>query len=180
MEEQGRSTRAVGMRAVALKLGVSLVVGLSAISMLLSGPAAANTYSKDWDQRNHIRSRARSAVGSSYRYGGASRRGFDCSGLTMWTWGGHGANLPHSSQRQFDLGKRDSHKRIWKRNRLKVGDLVFHKTTSARVGHAGIYIGNGKFISATSSSGVRVRNLYDGYWGPRWVGATRLPVVIRG
>lgn len=180
MEAQDVGTRSGGRRAGVLKLGVSLTVGLTVSSMLLAGPAAAHTYGNNSDQRKHIRSRARSAVGSPYRYGGTSPRGFDCSGFTMWTWGGHGAKLPHSSQRQFELGKRASHKRVWKRNRLKVGDLVFHKTTSARVGHAGIYIGKGKFISSTSSSGVRVRSLYDGYWGPRWVGATRLPAVIRG
>ena len=77
------------------------------------------------------------------------------------------------------MGKRRGHKRIWRRARLEPGDLVFHKTTSARVGHAGIYIGKGKFISATSSEGVRVRSLYDSYWGPRWVGATRVPAIQR-
>lgn len=81
---------------------------------------------------------------------------------------------------QFNLGTQGNNKRIWKRSKLEVGDLVFHKTTSARVGHVGIYIGNGKFISSTSSGGVRVRSIYDPYyWGPRWVGATRLPSTMR-
>lgn len=76
---------------------------------------------------------------------------------------------------QFRLGNRAAHKRIWKKRNLKKGDLVFHKTTSARVGHVGIYVGRGKFISATSSSGVRKKSIHDPYyWGPRWVGAVRL------
>lgn len=81
---------------------------------------------------------------------------------------------------QFNLGTQGNNKRIWKRSKLEVGDLVFHKTTSARVGHVGIYIGNGRFISSTSSGGVRVRSIYDPYyWGPRWVGATRLTTTMR-
>ena len=116
-----------------------------------------------------------SQVGARYRHGGESPRGFDCSGLTRWTYKDHGADLPHSSEEQFRLAKKDGYERIWKRKDLIVGDLVFHKTGSDRVGHAGIYVGKGRFISTTSSEGVRVRSLYDPYyWGKRWVGATRV------
>ena len=165
------------MEAAPVRIG-GVLVGIFVALATLGGPAQAHTRRDDGEQRSHIRSRARSAIGSPYRYGGSSRSGFDCSGFTMWTWDDHGANLPHSSMDQFRLGERDAYKRIWKRRNLKVGDLVFHKTTSARVGHAGIYIGDGRFISSTSSSGVRVRNLHDSYWGPRWVAATRVPAVI--
>ncbi len=155
--------------------GVAL--GLSAGA---AAPAAAHTEKRVLEQRAHVKQRARGQVGASYSYGGTSPRGFDCSGFTRWTFDGHGANLPHSSMDQFNLAKRDGFKRIWKKKNLRKGDLVFHKTTSARVGHAGIYIGRGKFISSTSSSGVRVRSLYDPYyWGPRFVGGTRVPALIR-
>jgi cell wall-associated NlpC family hydrolase len=96
----------------------------------------------------------------------------------MWTYDDHGASLPHSSMEQWRLGRRRGYDRIWKRRKLAVGDLVFHKTTSARVGHAGIFIGHGRFISSTSSGGVRVRSIWDrSYWGPRWVGAVRVPAT---
>ncbi len=154
---------------------IAAVAGLAAIPV----PAEAHTRDAARKQRGHIKERVRSQVGAPYSYGGSSPGGFDCSGLTRWTFRDHGANLPHSSMEQFNLGKRDRHRRIWKRKNLKVGDLVFHKTTSARVGHAGIYIGKGKFVSSTSSQGVRVRSLYDRYyWGPRWVGATRVRALI--
>ena len=131
------------------------------------------------ESRRHIKDRAMGQVGARYRSGGDSPRGFDCSGLTMWTFDDHGASLRHSSRDQFRLARRDGYQRIWKRKNLKVGDLVFHKTTSARVGHAGLYIGKGRFISTTSSEGVRVRSLYDPYyWGRRWVGATRVPATM--
>ena len=119
-----------------------------------------------------------SQVGARYKSGGESPRGFDCSGLTRWAYKDHGADLPHSSEEQFRLARKEGYERIWKRKDLEIGDLVFHKTGSARVGHAGIYIGKGRFISTTSSEGVQVRSLYDPYyWGKRWVGATRVPVT---
>ena len=168
-----------GRRHVFLK---HLAVASVALGLAIGGaaPAVAHTERRVLDQRAHVKQRARAQVGAPYSYGGTSPRGFDCSGFTRYTFDDHGANLPHSSMDQFDLAKRDGFKRIWKKRNLRKGDLVFHKTTSARVGHAGIYIGNGKFISSTSSSGVRVRSMNDPYyWGPRFVGATRVPALIR-
>ncbi|CAN5672765.1 hypothetical protein BH20ACT21_BH20ACT21_02190 [soil metagenome] len=142
-------------------------------------PASAHSPSNSRKERKHLRKRARSEVGTPYVYGGSSPSGFDCSGFTRWVFGRHGGSLPHSALGQFLLGKNARFKRIWKRQNLRVGDLVFHKTTSALVGHAGIYVGHGRFITATSSRGVRPQPLRDSYWGPRWVGGTRMPVVIR-
>ena len=168
------SVRARVLRALA---ATALTVGL----VVTLFPTAASAHEPVWwKERQHVRARAKDQVGAQYRYAGESPRGFDCSGLTRWIYEDHGANLPHSSMDQFRLARRDGYKRIWKRKDLEIGDLVFHKTTSARVGHAGIYIGRGRFISATSSDGVRVRSLYDPYyWGRRWVGGTRLPATTR-
>jgi uncharacterized protein YycO len=161
-----------------LKFAVTAIVA-ALVTSLAVAPVQAHERSNAFRQRRHIKSHAKSAIGSQYRYGGTSRRGFDCSGFTQWTYEGHGQNLPRTSSEQFTLAKRHGYKRIWKRKRLKKGDLVFHKTTSARVGHAGIYIGGGRFISSTSSDGVRVRSLYDPYyWGSRWVGGVRTPSTI--
>lgn len=161
--------------------GLVALLALATIGLVGADPASAHARSDRFEQRRHVKQRAKSQIGTPYRYGGSSSGGFDCSGLTSWVFRGHGASLPRASTDQFSLPQRsDRYKRIWKRANLKVGDLVFHKTDSRRVGHVGIYIGKGRFISTTSSSGVRVRSLYDPYyWGSRWVGATRVPANMQ-
>lgn len=185
--ERGPHRRPLAHMEVEMKLGqmrhlfmkaLSLGTALAAGSFILAAPASGHHLDEADKHRSHIEARAKTQLGARYAPGGSSPGGFDCSGLTRWTFLEHGADLPHSSMAQFNMARRPGHKRIWKRNNLNVGDLVFHKTTSARVGHVGIYIGGGRFISATSSEGVRVRSLYDPYyWGSRWVGATRLPAT---
>ena len=157
---------------------LAAAVAAFAVLAATAGPAAAHTQGGVYKQRGHIRKRALSQIGAPYKYGGTSASGFDCSGFTRWTFQDHGAALPHSSLKQYQLASKDSFKRVKKRKNLRVGDLVFHKTTSAKVGHAGVYIGKGRFVSATSSNGVRVRSIWDSsYWGPRWVAGTRVPAT---
>lgn len=161
-----------GARAASVAAFALAVAGMAA-------PAHGHEMDLPERQQNHIVDRARSVVGTPYSYGGGSPGGFDCSGLTRWVFAGHGADLPHSSSAQFALGDRPGYRRIASRGDLKKGDLVFHDTTDAQVGHVGIYVGSGNFISATSSEGVQVRSLYDPYyWGARWVGGVRLPTTI--
>ena len=163
------------IRAFALTLIASLCIPL------LHSSASAHTLRNFRKERRHVEKRARSQTGARYTYGGESpRRGFDCSGFTSWVFEDHGSNLPRVSRDQFHLAKKRGHIRVWKRKRLRAGDLVFFSTGGRRIGHAGIYVGKGKFISSTSSSGIRVDSVYDRYyWGKRWVGATRLRVTRR-
>ena len=133
-------------RAPLARAASVLTIGamIAGSSLITAAPASAHSH-RDWRrERGHIEDRARSEHGTRYSYGGTSpRSGFDCSGFTRWVFVEHGATLPHSSMAQFDMARRQGYKRIWKIRNLEVGDLVFFKTTSARVGHAGIYIGNG-------------------------------------
>ncbi|GIV02781.1 MAG: hypothetical protein KatS3mg015_1611 [Fimbriimonadales bacterium] len=62
------------------------------------------------------------------------------------------------------------------KSELQPGDLVFFRTgRSTRINHAGIYIGNGQFIHASSGGGqVRIDSLSDGYYSKRFVTARRV------
>lgn len=111
--------------------------------------------------------KSKTYLGVSYVYGGASSKGFDCSGFTMYVMKSMGVSLPHGATAQFGYGDP-----VDKAN-LKEGDLLFFKTTPAPIGHVGIYIGNGQFIHASSAkTGVIISNLKT--YGGKYVGARRI------
>lgn len=97
---------------------------------------------------------AKSFIGTPYVYGGASSKGFDCSGFTMYIFAHFGISLPHSATSQLSYGLEVS------RANLAPGDLVFFRDTNystKAASHVGIYLGDGNFIHASSSvSGKRV------------------------
>lgn len=106
--------------------------------------------------------------GVPYVFGGATPQGFDCSGYVRYVFAKSGIDLPRSADEQYLVGQK-----IGKHN-LQPGDLVFFQTYEQGVSHSGIYIGDGKFISATSSSGVAIASVNDSYWGERYIGAKRV------
>lgn len=154
---------------------------LIAMLVMQANAAGAHTLDDASRQRQHIEERARTVLGIRYTYGGSSPdSGFDCSGFTRWVFADHGAALPHSSIDQFGMAGYNGAVRVWKIRNLVRGDLVFFKTTSARVGHAGIYLSRGRFIHSSSAGGqVRISSLSDGYYRETFVGATRVK-SIRG
>lgn len=52
------------------------------------------------------------------------------------------------------------------------GDLVFFDTYKSN-GHVGIYLGDGKFLGAQSSTGVAVADMNSGYWKEKFNGNIR-------
>ena len=168
-----------GSRSVATPVGWFLILCCAVASIAFTGGGAeAHSRGNYLKERRHLKARAKKQMGTRYVYGGGSPSGFDCSGFTMWVFGGHGAALPHGSMEQFRLGRLPRVKRIWRKKILRKGDLVFFKTTSARVGHVGIFIGDGKFIHASSARGRVAKTRLSDY-GPRFVGGVRLPVTRR-
>jgi peptidoglycan endopeptidase LytE len=109
---------------------------------------------------------ARQFVGAPYQWGGTSSAGFDCSGLVYTVYAHFGIMLPRKAADQHAVGTPVS------KSNLKPGDLVFFNTNGSAYSHVGIYLGNGKFISATTSHGVTISDLDNPYyWGPRYTGA---------
>ncbi|MER3401934.1 MAG: hypothetical protein C4337_01185 [Armatimonadota bacterium] len=122
------------------------------------------------DRTRRMLQRAMAYLGSPYRRGGSSARGFDCSGFTSYIYRHAGVNLPHQSASQAQVGQPVP------RDQLQPGDLVFFRTQGRWVSHVGIYIGNGKFIHASSARGrVRIDSLNSGYYNKRYAGARRVP-----
>ena len=123
---------------------------------------------------HHLVDEARKWLGTRYRYGGDSRKGTDCSGMTMQVYKKvTGIKLPRDSRSQQSFTKRI------KRNDLTPGDLVFFasKAGGSRVGHVGIYIGGGEFIHASSSRGVIISSLDERYYTNHFHSAGRVPGI---
>lgn len=115
-------------------------------------------------------SSAENKLGSTYVYGDTGSEGFDCSGLVYSIYNDElGISIPRSSRTQSTFGKQVS------KSDLQEGDLVFFNTTGNGVSHVGIYVGDGKFIHASSGQGkVMTSSLTEGYYQERYVNATRV------
>ncbi len=112
---------------------------------------------------------ARGYLGVKYRYGGVTTKGIDCSAFVQKVYKKHGKHLPRTSTQQASAGKH-----IDKKN-LKTGDLVFFGAYGRDIGHVGIYLGNNKFIHASSAAKkVTISNLDKKYYKKHYKGARRL------
>lgn len=113
---------------------------------------------------------AENKLGSTYVYGDTGKDGYDCSGLVYSIYNNElGISIPRSSVSQSTFGKQVS------KSDLQEGDLVFFNTVGNGVSHVGIYIGDGKFIHASSGQGkVMTSSLDEGYYQERYVNAARV------
>lgn len=115
-----------------------------------------------------LRAEARSWNGVPHRWGGTDRNGVDCSGLTQALYADAlGLSLPRDTRRQARVGERV------KRNDLQPGDLVFFRP-SRKYRHVGVYLSDGEFVHASSSSGVTISRLDAAYWRRTWWQARRV------
>ncbi|KYH34473.1 murein DD-endopeptidase MepH precursor [Clostridium tepidiprofundi DSM 19306] len=117
---------------------------------------------------NSIVNYAYKFLGRPYVWGAAGPRSFDCSGFVQYVYRHFGIHLPHYTGYQVQRGVAVA------KSDLKAGDLVFFHTYSS-FSHVGIYIGNGKFIQASSGSHkVIISNLNGSYYKKHYAGARRI------
>jgi cell wall-associated NlpC family hydrolase len=155
-----------------LKIVAATIVALMALAGVQLGsvtPVGASTLDSTEGRGSSIVSIAYKYLGYRYVYGGSSPRGFDCSGFTHYVYQSAGISIGRTAAAQYHSGPHVS------RANLQPGDLVFFANTYQRgISHAGIYVGNGKFINAANeSTGVTVSSLNSGYWSSHYYGATR-------
>jgi cell wall-associated NlpC family hydrolase len=93
-------------------------------------------------------------AGRPYRYGSTGPSSFDCSGFTRYVYSKLGKSLPHNSGAQARVTKRIP------KSQAQPGDLVF--LGGGRIGHVGIYAGNGKMWDAPrAGKSVSLRRIYS-------------------
>jgi probable lipoprotein NlpC len=126
-------------------------------------------------QVNKVIKAARSFTGTPYKYGGTTRVGMDCSGLTGNAYQAVSLTLPRTAEAQAQTGEKV------KRKKLTEGDLVFFATGEKRreITHVGIVTDvksreQVKFIHASTSLGVVETDLYSDYYRKRYRTARRI------
>lgn len=119
-------------------------------------------------QARGVTEEAKKYLGVPYVFGGSTPKGFDCSGFIQYVFNKKGISLPRTADAQYTAGPKVSI------SALRPGDLVFFTTYEPGASHSGLYLGDGYFISATSSRGVAVDSLNNGYWHDRYLGANRV------
>lgn len=145
----------------------SSILLLAVAFMALSGCGFKQIMPASWSgtevsasKANQVVATIKKQIGVRYRYGGATPRGFDCSGLIWWGYHQHGINIPRVTGDQAGAGRGVS------TSSMRPGDILVFKTSAGL--HTGIYAGGNMFIHAPSS-GKRVRqeSLKSTYWSPR-------------
>ncbi|GIX41787.1 MAG: hypothetical protein KatS3mg129_1520 [Leptospiraceae bacterium] len=107
---------------------------------------------------------AKRYLGTPYKSGGQTPKGFDCSGFTMYVYKKAGYDIPRSTKFQY-----------LKLKPVKIpkkGDLVFFDINGRGISHVGLYIGNFKFIHAPRTGKVvEIVDIRNPYWKKRYRGA---------
>jgi cell wall-associated NlpC family hydrolase len=92
---------------------------------------------------------ARAQIGTRYVLGGTTPNGFDCSGLVKYVMAALKVELPRTAAQQARIGDEISRDP----SRLRPGDLLTFGKGKKGASHIGIYIGDGRYIHASSGAG---------------------------
>lgn len=142
-----------------------LVIASLALSVLAAAPADAHKSQRERKIHHGLKVAIRQK-GDPYVYGADGPRSFDCSGLTMFSYGKAGLYLPRSSDAQARYARRIPKKKLHR------GDLVFFHSGRS-VYHVALYLGrhHGKrYILHAPQPGKRVKR--DPIWTHSWYAGT--------
>lgn len=156
--QTANSLEATGIVDKATLVKLNTVSAAQTTSRGISSPELGNdivTYSKKF-------------LGKPYVWGASNGKSFDCSGFVLYIFKHFGVTLGHGADDQFATGKKVS------KDDLQVGDAVFFTTYKKGASHVGIFVGDDKFIHASSSGGsVMITDLNTAYYKSRYIGARR-------
>lgn len=144
--------------------------------LILFGSCASARRARVHDEQvKEVIQAARAFTGTPYKWGGTTRAGMDCSGLTGNAFRAINLELPRTTDDQAILGEKV------KLKNLIPGDLVFFATGKKKrdITHVGIVTDikardNVKFIHASTTLGVVETNLYSDYYIKRFRIARRI------
>ncbi len=161
---------------------VASISNLDTISLEKSKEKKSNTFAfsdifgsknkENSDKCVRITSLAKTKLGKKYVWGASGTKNtYDCSSFTKYVYRKNGISIPRTSINQSKHGK------YVKRSNLKKGDLIFFDTSKRRKGyvnHVGIYLGDNKFIHASSAKKkVVITSLNKNFYSQRYKGARR-------
>lgn len=129
-----------------------------------------DTRSSGDTQTDRILALAKSKMGDRYESAKAGPDRFDCSGFVYYVFAQNGIDLPRTALAQSKSGEKIS------RASLQPGDILFFDTAHrGHVNHSGIYLGEGKFIHASSGKayGVTISDLDHGFYKEKFLWGVR-------
>ncbi len=108
---------------------------------------------------------AKKYEGTPYQWGGETpEEGFDCSGYLNYIFDeAENKDLPRTVKDIYAEGTTVESP--------AVGDIVFFDIEGNGPSHAGLYIGSGEFIHASSTEGVKISEIGSSYWKDKYIGA---------
>lgn len=165
--------------ALATTMTLTGLFGFSTAGMAYNEPTNTATIQVSPAKGKKIIQTGKKYLGVRYKLGAEYPRThkFDCSSFTQYVFAKNGIRLSRTARAQYKNGVPVS------RNQLRVGDLVFFSTKATKkykrgsikkIGHVGIYAGNGKVLHTYGAGGVKFNDMTHGWWDDHYVGAVRV------
>ena len=127
--------------------------------------------------RDSLVARARAQIGTRYKLGGtAPERGFDCSGLVRFVAKAFDIVLPRTARQQATMGTAIPKDLA----AMKPGDLLTFGRGKT-ISHIGIYVGEGRFVHASTGSHKVIETSLVGTRSPlikQWKGVRRVAAGV--